>query len=180
MRRLVVVMAVLLISSMSPAVAMGSGNPYLDAQTGLTYSLYKPVNTLGLTQTKFALLTCGGGGEQWTYVRFGKTPKQLEIMQVMKGAHCSNPGLSIQLPSVKINGILATLHVYCDPTKPAVAKKCSIADIAKVGGYFYFTLPGYYAMKATDIQVQATGGVTYAQLLSVARSFTPASTKASN
>ena len=46
---------------------MGSGDPYLDAQTGLTYSLYKPVNTLGLPQTAFKVLVCGGGGEELQY-----------------------------------------------------------------------------------------------------------------
>ena len=42
------------------AHAMGSGNQYVDAQTGLTYSLYKPVNTFNLKLSKFQLLQCGG------------------------------------------------------------------------------------------------------------------------
>ena len=163
----------------STASAMGSGNPYLDAQTGLTYSLYKPVNTVGLTQSKFQLLTCGGGGEQWVYTSFAKGKKKIEIMQTMKGAHCSDPGLSVKMTSIKINGISSAVHVYCDPTNVALAKKCSTNDAAKVGGYLLFNLPGYYGMKATTLQVQATGGVTYAQLIAVARSMTPASTKPS-
>jgi hypothetical protein len=165
---------------LSGASAMGSGNSYVDAQTGLTYSLYKPVNTLTLAQSKFQLLECGGGGEQWVYVRFGKSTKKIEVMQTMKGAHCSDPGLSVKLPDVKINGISAKAYVYCDPTQASTAKKCGQAQISKFGGYLLFTLPGYYGMKATSMQVQVTGGLTYSQLLAVAKSMTPASTKAAN
>ena len=159
------------------ASAMGSGNKYVDAQTGLTYSLYKPVNTLGLTQNKFQLLVCGGGGEEWVYVNFVKGTKKIETMS---GAHCSNPGLSVKMPSVKVNGMSASVFVYCDPTKPNAAKNCKTSDIAKVGGYLMMTLPGYYKMKPTTMQVQVSAGLTYADLLSVAKSMTPASTKPSN
>jgi len=161
------------------ASAMGSGNKYVDAQTGLTYSLYKPVNTLGLTQNKFQLLVCGGGGEEWVYVNFVKGSKKIEVMQTMSGAHCSNPGISVEMPAVKINGKNASVFVYCDPTKPNAAKNCKTSDITKVGGYLLMTLPGYYKMKPTTMQVQVSGGLTYADLLSVVRSMTPASTKPS-
>ena len=68
-RRRTITLLVLSLLSLAtiPANAMGSGDPYLDAQTGLTYSLYKPVNTLGLPQTAFKVLVCGGGGEEWVY-----------------------------------------------------------------------------------------------------------------
>ena len=180
MRKIILTCLILLTSLPANAFAMGSGDPYLDAQTGLTYSLYKPVNTLNFPQTKFKLLACGGGGEEWVYTRFGKAKKKIEVMQTMKGAHCSDPGLSIKLPSGKINGIRASLNVYCDPTNASAAKKCSSKDISRVGGYLLFRLPGYYGLKATDVQVQASGGITYSQLISVAKSLTPASTKPSN
>jgi hypothetical protein len=169
----------LLSISIITASAMGSGDPYLDAQTGLTYSLYKPVNTLGLPQTAFKVLVCGGGGEEWVYTRFSKGKKQIEVMQTMAGSHCSNPGMSVSMPSTKINGISAKVFVYCDPTQKNAAKNCSTAKISTVGGYLLFTLPGYYGMKKVEMQVQGVGGVTYAQLIAIARSMTPASTKAS-
>jgi hypothetical protein len=180
MRKLLLSLLILITSLPTSAFAMGSGDPYLDAQTGLTYSLYKPVNTLNLSQTKFQLLPCGGGGEEWVYTRFSKAKKKIEIMQTMKGAHCSDPGLSVKLSSVKINGVSASLFAYCDPTNTSAAKKCSTKDISRVGGYLLFKLPGYYRMKATNVQVQAGGGITYTQLISVARSLTPASTQPSN
>jgi len=170
----------LALSNSTVAAAMGSGNPYLDAQTGVTYSLYKPVNTSGLVQTKFSLLDCGVGIEQWVAVRFASGKKVIEVMQTMAGVHCSNPGLAKKLPSVKVGNVSASVYVFCDPAKAVAFKKCSSADIKTVGGYMTFRLPGYYKMKATDIEVLATGGFTYSQLLAVSRSMTPASTTASN
>jgi hypothetical protein len=180
MRKILSVFLILITSSPLSAFAMGSGDPYVDAQTGLTYSLYKPVQTLTLPQTKFQLLPCGGGEEEWVYARFSKAKKKIEVMQTMKGIRCSDPGLSVKLPSVKINGVSATSFVYCDPTNSVSVKKCSSKDFPRFGGYLLFNLPGYYGMKATSVQVQASGGITYSQLLSVARSLTPASTKPSN
>jgi len=171
---------ILLTSLPASSFAMGSGDPYLDAQTGLTYSLYKPVNTLNFPQTKFQFLPCGGGEEQWIYTRFSKAKKKIEVMQTMKGTRCSDPGLSVKLSSVKINGVRASLNVYCDPTDSSASKKCSTKDISRFGGYLLFRLPGYYGLKATDVQVQASGGITYSQLISIAKSLTPASTKPSN
>jgi len=160
-------------------VAFAAPENYLAAQKGLSYSLYRPVNTLGFAQTKFQKLICGGGGESWIYVRFNKGKKSIETMQTRKGAHCSNPGLSVRMPSIKINGLAASVFVYCDPTKPTSAKNCSITDISTVGGYIFLTLPGYYGLKPTDMQVQVTGGISFEELVSVAKSFTPASTQPS-
>jgi hypothetical protein len=180
MRKTILALLILVTSLPIGAFAMGSGDPYLDAQTGLTYSLYKPVNTLGLSQTEFKLLPCGGGGEEWVYTKFSKGKKKIEVMQAMKGLHCSDPGLSVKSPSIKINGTTASVFVYCNPTNKTSAKKCSTKDFAKAGGYLSFTLPGYYGMKATTFQVQGTGGITYEQIKNIARSLTPASTKPSN
>ncbi len=155
------------------ASAMGSGNAYIDAQTGLTYSLYKPTNTLGLTTSTFQLLVCGGGGEEWTYSSFSKGKKKLEIMQTMAGQHCSDPGLSVRLPSVKIDSRTVSVFAYCDPTNSKQTKTCSTKDILRFGGYLYFTAPGKFGMKPTSIQVQGSGGITYSQLIQIARSLTP-------
>lgn len=164
---------------LSCASASGSSDPYLSARTRLTYSLYKPVNTLGLSRTDFKVLVCGGGGEDWVYTRFSKGKKMIEVMQTMAGAHCSNPGLSVSFPSVRINGISTKVFVYCDPTQKDSVKNCSTTKVATVGGYLLYTLPGYYGMKKVELQVQGIGGITYKQLIDVARSMTPASTRPS-
>jgi uncharacterized membrane-anchored protein len=45
-----------------------------------------------------------------------------------------------------------------------------VEDIARVGGYLIFTTKAVKPYWATEIQVQGIGGITYAQLLSVAKS----------
>ena len=157
---------------MAPASAMGSGDKFSDSQTGLTYSVYKPSNTLGLKATKFSLLTCQPGEEEWIFVQYGGTMRYLQIMQTMAGVKCSDPGLSKYLKSVLINGIKAKVYAYCDPTQISVAafKRCGTEDIARVGGYLLYTTKALKGFEATEIQVQGIGGITYSQLLSVAKS----------
>ncbi len=170
MRKAVAIALCAVFLSPLTAIAMGSGDKFSDAQTGLTYTVYKPSNTLGLTASKFQLITCGMGSEQWIYVKYGGTKRYLEIMQTMAGVKCSDPGLSKYLKTMPINGVSAKLYVYCDPTKAAAFKKCGTADIERVGGYLMFTNKAAKNLKRTEIQVQAIGGITYAQLLSVAKS----------
>ena len=152
------------------AIAMGSGDKFSDAQTGVTYTVYKPSYTLGLTASKFQLITCGIGSEQWIYVKYGGTKRYLEIMQTMAGVKCSDPGLSKYLKTLPINGVKAKLYVYCDPSKPASYKRSGTEDIGRLGGYLIFTNKAAKNLKRTEIQVQAIGGITYAQLLTVAKS----------
>ena len=51
----------LMASSTLPALAMGSGNPYEDAQVGLNYVVYQPSYTAGLTLKNFGMHKCGVG-----------------------------------------------------------------------------------------------------------------------
>lgn len=168
-RAIAIVLSTLMLTPLT-AVAMGSGDKYSDAQTGLTYTVYKPSYTVGLTATKFQLLTCGIGTEEWLYAKYGGTKRYIEIMETMSGVKCSDPGLSKLVKTVTINGAKAKLYVYCDPSKPTSYKKCSTSDIARLGGYFIFTNKAGKNLKKTEIQVQAIGGITYAQLLAVAKS----------
>jgi len=152
------------------ALAMGSGDKFSDAQTGLTYAVHKPSQTFGLPLHTFKLLVCSQQQEQWLYAQYGTAKKSIEIMETMAGVKCSNPGLSKQAPSISINNRPAKVYIYCDPTTPATYKKCTTKDIARVGGYLIFTTKPTKTLKATEIQVQGTGGITYAQLIAVAKS----------
>ena len=151
--------------------AMGATDRFADSQTGLTYSVYKPSNALGLKATKFSLLTCQPGEEEWIFVQYGGTMRYLQIMQTMAGVKCSDPGLSKYLKSVLVNGIKAKVYAYCDPTQISVAafKRCGTEDIARVGGYLLYTTKAIKPYSATEIQVQGFGGITYAQLVAVAK-----------
>ena len=152
--------------------AMGASDRFADSQTGLSYSVYKPSNTLGLKTTKFSLLACQPGEQDWIFVQYGGTVRYLQIMQTMAGVKCSDPGLSKFLKTVLVNGIKAKAYAYCDPSLMSAAayKRCGIEDIGRVGGYLMFTTKAVKALSATEIQVQGIGGITYAQLVSVAKS----------
>ena len=173
MRRLLASVLITTLLFPATAFAMGSGNKFSDAQTGLTYTVYKPSNTLGLPGKSFQLLECQPGEEQWLYAKYGGTARYLEIMQTMAGVKCSDPGLAKLLKPVVINGVKAQVYVYCDPAKAASFKKCGTADIVRVGGYLIFTTKRGKILTGTQIQVQGMGGITYAQLLTVAKGLKP-------
>jgi hypothetical protein len=127
---------------------------------------------LGLKTTKFSLLTCQPGQEDWIFVQYGGTKRYLQIMQTMGGVQCSNPGLSKYLRAALVNGNKAKVYAYCDPSQMSTAayKRCGTEDIARVGGYLIYTTKALKGFKSTEIQVQGIGGITYAQLVSVAKS----------
>lgn len=151
--------------------AMGATDKFADSQTGLTYSVYKPSNTLGLKTTKFSLLPCQPGEEDWIFIQYGGTKRYLQIMQTMGGVKCSNPGLSKYLRAALVNGNKAKVYAYCDPSQMSTAayKRCGTEDIARVGGYLIYTTKALKGFEATEIQVQGVGGITYAQLVAVAK-----------
>ena len=172
MKKFLALALAFIVMAPTAAIAMGSGDKFSDAQTGLTYSVYKPSNTLGLKATQFSLLTCQPGEEEWIFVQYGGTKRYLQIMETMAGAKCSDPGLSKYLRIALVNGIKAKVYAYCDRTQISAAayKKCGVDDIGRVGGYLLFTTKAAKRLKGAEIQVQGIGGITYAQLLTVAKS----------
>ena len=157
---------------LAPASAVAASDKFSDSQTTLSYSVYKPSNTLGLRTTKFSLLPCQPDEQDWLFVQYGGTVRYLQIMQTMAGVKCSDPGLSKFLKTVVVNGIKAKAYAYCDPSQMSVAayKRCGIEDVGRVGGYLIYTTKALKGFEATEIQVQGIGGITYAQLMSVAKS----------
>jgi hypothetical protein len=173
MRKLLATLMVVSLIGASPSIAMGSGNKFVDAQTGLTYTVHKPSNTLSMPGKLFQLLDCQPEEEQWLYAKYGGTVRYIEIMQTMAGVKCSDPGVAKLLKPVVINGIKAQVYVYCDPAKAAAFAKCGTTDILRLGGYLIFTTKPGKGLKGTEIQVQGMGGITYAQLVTVAKGLKP-------
>jgi len=173
MKKLVtaVIAAALLFPLMESAT--GIVDKFSEAQTGLTYSVHRPSNTLSIPRKIFQLNDCLPGEEQWLYAKYGGTTRYLEIMETKAGVKCSDPGLAKLLPTVVINGIKAKVYVYCDPANAAAYKKCGSADIVRYGGYLMFTTKAGKSLSATEIQVQGMGGITYAQLITVAKGLKP-------
>ena len=156
---------------LAPATAVAASDKFSDSQTTLSYSVYKPSNTLGLKTSKFSLLQCLPDEQDWLFVQYGGTVRYLQIMQTMGGVKCSDPGLSKYLRAALVNGNKAKVYAYCDPTQMSLAayKRCGIEDIARVGGYLIYTTKAVKPYASTEIQVQGFGGITYAQLLAVAK-----------
>jgi len=140
---------IVLAISTSGAQAMFLGDYFQNTQTRVSYILYKPSNTAGLKLTSFKVLECGAGLEQWVAIKYGSGKKFIEILQNMSGKPCSDPGLSKKLANTKVNKLTAQVRVYCDPSKPAAYKKCTSADIAKVGGFLMFSATNKVNRKAT-------------------------------
>ena len=156
---------------LAPASAMAASDKFSDSQTTLSYSVYKPSNTLGLKTSKFSLLQCLPDEQDWLFVQYGGTVRYLQIMQTMGGVKCSDPGLSKYLRAAVVNGNKAKVYAYCDPTQMSLAayKRCGTEDIGRVGGYLIYTTKAVKPYAPTEIQVQGFGGITYAQLLAVAK-----------
>ncbi len=125
-----------------PASAMGSPNPYENAQVGLTYPVYQPKTVLGLPISSFKLLSCGTGKDESVFATYGKayTPVanlgKLAGFSIAEGfpAVCNNPGTSWQVGVWNVgipNGsVKVRVSVYCSPS---VLKYCTTAAGVKSG-----------------------------------------------
>lgn len=172
MRRFIAISLLLLLLPISAAHAnfqqMGSGDPYVDAQTGLTYAIWKPTTTATLKLSEIKLLICSVKSEQWISATYGSKKKYVQIMESDSKARCPDPGVGKQLSNVKIGTATAKVFVFCDPANRTAWSKCSTADIAKVGGYLMWTAPKTKTLKATTIEVLGMG-LAYNDVLVTAR-----------
>jgi len=81
-RNLVAVLAAgILAVSAVPVFAMGSGNPYQDAQTGLNYVVYQPSYTAGLALKSFGMTTCGVGRDESLAAQYGSGKKFFTVTE---------------------------------------------------------------------------------------------------
>lgn len=78
--------AVALLMVATPAVAMGTGNPYQDHQVGVGYTVYQPSFVAGLG-----------------------------IQHVGRDQMCDHIGNGATVLATTINGAEATVGAYCDP-----------------------------------------------------------------
>ena len=71
----------LLVLSTVPALAMGTGNPYEDAQVGLDYVVYQPAYTAGLSLTNFGMHTCAAGQDEALNVNYASGKKTILLTE---------------------------------------------------------------------------------------------------
>ena len=85
---------------------------------------------------------------------------------------CSDIGTGEVVLRTTINGSKAYVQAYCDP---ASSKKCTQADVKKLGGHLEVTLPGVNGLRSTRIWIETYGGnnLSAQQLVRIAKSLTP-------
>ena len=155
----------------SPAFAMGSGNKYQDAQTGVSYQIYQPGSTGDLTLRSFNMQSCGAKNEQWLAAIYGEA-RSVQFLETDAAVKCSNPGLGVKVATASINGNQASIVVFCDPANKKQWKSCKTSDIHNYGGYAIWKVPPTKLLHGTEIEVLVSG-LTYADLLKLARGMRP-------
>ena len=158
-------------TSLSPTYAMGSGNKYVDAQTGLSYQIWQPGSTGDLILNSFKLLSCGAKKEKWLAATYGEQ-RSVQFLETDAAVQCSNPGLGVKVATATINGAKATIVAFCDPANSKQWKNCKTSDIHNYGGYAMWKTKATKLLHATSIEVLVSG-LTYADLLKMSRPMTP-------
>jgi hypothetical protein len=171
MKKILVLVLVLIMSTTQGAFAMGSGNKYQDAQTGVSYRIYQPASTGDLILRSFSMQSCGAKNEQWLAAIYGED-RSVQFLETDAKVKCSNPGLGVKVATALVNGNKATIVAFCDPANSKQWKNCKSSDIHNYGGYAMWKVPPTKSLHGTEIEVLVSG-FTYADLLKMARGMKP-------
>jgi len=161
-----IIFAVILPNS---AHAMGSGDKYSDLQTGVTYAVYKPTNTLKLPALNFEVRPCRlhPGKDEYLLAGFGSADRGIALVETAAAYNCTGVDHPKSLGTISINGIKAQVGIYCS------GAKCVSAGFSQYGGEITFVTPARKGLKATYIRVGTQGGFTLAQLTTFAKGLKP-------
>ena len=158
-----------LLTSQSPAFAMGSGNKYVDLQTGVTYRVLQPTNTLKLSVLNFEVRACRlhPGKDQYLLAGFGGMDHGIALVETAAAFNCTGVDNPQPLGTVMINGANANIGIYC------ATGKCKASEFVQRGGEISFVVPASKGLKATYIRLGTQGGFTQAQLITFAKGLKP-------
>jgi hypothetical protein len=158
-----------LVISQSPVLAMGSGNKYVDLQTGVTYRILQPTTTLKLPVLNFEVRPCRlhPGKDEYLLAGFGGMDHGIALVETAAAFNCTGVDNPQPLGTVMINGIKANIGIYC------ATGKCKPSEFAQRGGEISFVLPASKNLKATYIRLGTQGGFTQAQLIAFAKGLKP-------
>lgn len=170
-KKLVALLLVIAFFTPNPAFAMGSGNKYQDAQTGVSYQILQPAYVGDLLIRSFNMQSCGAKSEQWLAAIYGED-RSIQILETDAAVKCSNPGLGVKVATAIINGHQAKIVAFCDPANKAQWKNCKVSDIHNFGGYAMWRVPATKQRHGTEVEVLVSG-FPYAELLKIARSLKP-------
>ena len=151
------------------ASAMGSGDKYSDLQTGVTYTVYKPSNTLSLKPLNFEVRPCRlfPGKEAYLLAGYGGMDLGIALVESSAAFNCAGLDHPKSLGTISINGVKAKLGIYCS------GAKCIASKFAQYGGEITFTAPGTKNLKPTFIRLGAQGGFSQSQLVAFAKGLKP-------
>ena len=148
------------------ASASASPDPWRDAAARVNYPLYQPTVTLGFKLKNVEVQGCGDSGNttvQALYQKGSGTKAPLFGFDEAYPQFCGNPGESMTVRTVDVNGAKVPVQVFCYG-----GSGCTVADGITNGFLMYLRLPG---SKRTPIAVTSRY-VALDDLLKVARSLT--------
>lgn len=158
--------------SVGVAQAMGTGNPYVDEQVGVSYTVYQPSFTAGLKINRAVKsVNCPAGTEANLTVGYGTSSKRMFTIDEA-GDWCHDIGVGYTVLTTTIQGAQATVVAYCDPSQASNPKT---SDVKKCGGHLSMTLPGKAPLKATQIRIEtfSKNNLTAQELVKIANSLKP-------
>jgi len=160
-------------STIVSATAMGYGDKYQDLQTGVTYVVYKPSNTLKLPALNFEVRPCRlfPKRDEYLLAGFGGMDQGIALVETAAQFNCTGVDHPKSLGTVMINGIKAQVGIYC------AAKSCPASAFSQYGGEITFTTPKRGSLAATYIRVGTQGGFTLKQLTAFAVGLKPVGSK---
>ena len=158
-------LAVSLVLPSSLASAMGSGDKFSDLQTGVTYAVYKPSNTLNLKPLNLEVRPCRlfPGKDSYLLAGYGGMDQGISLVESSAAYNCAGVDHPKSLGTISINGIRAKLGIYCSGVK------CVASKFSQFGGEITFTAPVTKNLKPTFIRLGTQGGFSQAQLIAFAR-----------
>ena len=149
----------------SLASAMGSGDKFSDLQTGVTYAVYKPSNTLSLKPLNFEVRPCRlfPGKDSYLLAGYGGMDHGIALVESSAAFNCAGVDHPKPLGTISINGVTAKLGIYCSGVK------CVVSKFAQYGGEITFTAPGTKNLNPTFIRLGTQGGFSQSQLVTFAK-----------
>ena len=149
----VLLTAVLSVTVAAPVLAAEGPNAYESAQVGLTYTVYEPSRTLGLTRSDFELEDCAPGRDEQINADYGREGegRWIQLNQSQEGCQDGPDGVG-PTATFSVRGATATVMGDC----PGQASTCSKATRAgaRRGAYTTVTLPSAGdGLSATYVEV---------------------------
>lgn len=152
--------------------AMGSGDKYVDLQTGVTFQILKPTTTLGLPDLNFEVRPCRlyPNKDEYLLAGFGSADRGIALVETAAAFNCTGKDKPTFLKTININGLKAKVGIYCP-------NQCTAKSFKEYGGEITFTVPKSGSLAATYVRVGTQGGFTLKELRTFAKGLKPVMSK---